>query len=151
MEATLSEEERIEVHEALMLRVEQTKKAKKTCEEAGFRAGVREGEERLRLLRGQDGEPGLLSKFVDQTTLDFNGGKSEPREDTDEDDLFEGADRSTKPPKRERKSRTKASAAVATVNEADRAAEPGEPVEADFEVQETPPPKADEVTSLVPS
>lgn len=155
MDVTLSEEERAEVHEGLMLRVEQTKKAKKVNEETGLRAGVREAEARLRLLRGQDGEPGLLSKFIDQTTLDFNGGASEPSES----DLFDGtktdetaaagATPNGEKPKG-RRGRTKASAAVAAVNEADHAAGASEP---EYEIVDDnpPPPKADQVSSLVPA
>lgn len=154
MDVKLSEEEREEVHEGLMLRVEQTKKAKKTNEEAGLRMGAREAEQRLRLLRGQDGEPGLLSKFVDQTELHMPPGNGEGAAD----DLFDGADRSTTPKgpagAKPRKSRSKASAAVETVNEADRTAEStstGEP-EPEYEIIEEnpPPPRADQVTSLVP-
>lgn len=154
MEVKLSEEEREEVHEGLMLRVEQTKKAKKTNEEAGLRLGAREAEQRLRLLRGQDGEPGLLSKFVDQTELHMPAGNGEGGEGGggDDGDLFDGADRSTKGkgPK-PRKSRSKATAAVETVNEADRTAPSTTEPEYEIVEENPPPPKADQVTSLVPS
>jgi hypothetical protein len=153
MDVTLSEEQRVEVHEGLMLRVEQTKKAKKTNEEAGLRAGVREAEARLRLLRGQDGEPGLLSMFVDQTTLDFNGGQSEPSES----DLFDGtktdetaaagSETANGEKPKGRRGRTKARVAVDAVNEADHAA--GSEPEYEI-VDDTPPPRAEDVTSLVP-
>lgn len=137
MRVTLSEEERAEVHEGLKLRLEELKKGKKNCEALSLHAGVREAEEHMTILRGKDGDPGLMSKFVDQTTLDFNAGKSEPGGNGELP--LDEHEPGTK--------RRRARATAKTTGDGEAPATEGGP---DFEVEETPPPKAGEVDSLVP-